>query len=72
MFLALLAAAGIFHPVTAGIAGASYLVGKILYFTGYSTGKPDMRNIGALPTYGGLFTLLGITIKVAVDLVKSI
>jgi glutathione S-transferase len=71
IFLALLATAGVFHPLTAGIAGFSYLLGRILYFTGYSTGKPDGRYIGALPTYGGLFTLLGVVIKVGIDFVRA-
>lgn len=62
VFLALLLAAGLKHPVTAAVSGAIYLVGSVLYFRGYSTGNPDKRMWGAVK-YPGLFTLLGICLK---------
>lgn len=63
-FLALLIAAGLKHPITASVAGLTYVAGKILYMQGYATGNPDKRMNGGI-SYLGLFTLLGITFKMA-------
>ncbi|GLI64262.1 hypothetical protein VaNZ11_007464 [Volvox africanus] len=62
IFLALLVTAGLKHPITAAAAGVVYLVGRVLYMKGYSTGVPDKRLRGSL-MYVGLFTLIGIACK---------
>lgn len=41
-------------------AGTSYIVGRMLYFSGYSTGNPDKRLRGA-PVYGAGFLALLVT-----------
>ncbi|GIL45327.1 hypothetical protein Vafri_2591, partial [Volvox africanus] len=62
MFLALLFTAGLKHPITAAAAGVIYLVGRVMYMQGYSTGVPDKRMRGSIG-YVGLFTLIGIACK---------
>ncbi|EFJ49502.1 hypothetical protein VOLCADRAFT_89757 [Volvox carteri f. nagariensis] len=62
IFLALLVTAGLKHPITAAAAGVIYLVGRVMYMQGYSTGDPDKRMRGSL-LYAGLFTLIGIVCK---------
>ncbi|GBF93639.1 microsomal glutathione S-transferase [Raphidocelis subcapitata] len=65
-FLGLLAITGLKHPVTASGLGCLYLVGRVCYFNGYSTGDPDKRvNAGTLAGYIGLFGLVGTAIKIA-------
>lgn len=65
IFLALLISAGLKHPITAALAGAVYLLGRVLYMEGYATGKPDARLRGGVG-YVGIFTLVGIVAKWAV------
>lgn len=67
-FLALLLTAGMLYPATASLAGISYLLGRIVYMQGYSTGEPDKRMWGALPMYAGLLTLIGSSVVFAYNL----
>ncbi|KAG2484460.1 hypothetical protein HYH03_016696 [Edaphochlamys debaryana] len=68
IFLALLISAGLKHPITAAVAGLTYLAGKVLYFKGYSSGDPAKRNSGGgAIAYIGLFTLVGVVGKWAVQ-----
>lgn len=69
-FLAMLALGGAKYPITAAVGGTVYLLGRIAYFQGYSTGKPDARMRGAF-NYIGSLTLLGSVIKFAYDLLAS-
>ncbi|KIY95910.1 glutathione S-transferase [Monoraphidium neglectum] len=65
-FLGLLTIAGLKHPLTASAFGAAYLLGRIAYFEGYSSGDPTKRvNVGTLIGYIGLFGLAGTCIKIA-------
>ncbi|PSC71425.1 Microsomal glutathione S-transferase 3 [Micractinium conductrix] len=68
-FFALLLTAGLRYPVSAAIAGAVYLVGKIVYFNGYSTGDPAARQRGAF-SYFGYFGLLGMVVRWSIELLK--
>jgi len=43
MFLAMLLVSGTAFPLTASIAAASYLLGRVVYMEAYSTGNPDAR-----------------------------
>ena len=43
IFLSLLLTAGLRFPVTAAIAGASYLIGRVIYMESYATGDPAAR-----------------------------
>ncbi|KAI8467078.1 MAG: hypothetical protein J3K34DRAFT_45162, partial [Monoraphidium minutum] len=66
-FLGLLTIAGIKHPVAASAFGACYLVGRVAYMEGYSTGNPEKRmNAGTAVGYVGLFGLVGTCITIAV------
>jgi len=71
-YLGLLTLAGLKFPITAAAFGASYLVGRIGYFEGYSSGNPDKR-INPLTTlnYVGLLGLMGTCIAAAVKLLTS-
>lgn len=42
-FLVLLLLGGLQYPVVAAVLGAVYNVGRVQYFTGYSTGQPAAR-----------------------------
>ena len=64
MFLMLLAIGSKTSPLYAGIAGVLYLIGRVDYAIGYSTGDAKKRNspISALQ-YVGLLTLLVLSFK---------
>jgi glutathione S-transferase len=51
-FLALLVVAGLKYPIAAALAGAIYLVGRIVYFAGYSCGDPQKRLRGSFMYLG--------------------
>ena len=65
-FFFLLTMGGLSHPQLAGAAGWVWVAGRIVYALGYSTGDPKKRVRGAFG-YLGLFTLLGCTIKTAIQ-----
>ncbi|KAG2178990.1 hypothetical protein INT43_001839 [Umbelopsis isabellina] len=57
MFLTLLFTGGISAPVVSAAAGVVWILGKIVYAQGYSTGVPSKRQRGSFG-YLGLLTLL--------------
>ncbi|CAI5518091.1 unnamed protein product [Closterium sp. Naga37s-1] len=61
-FLAFLLASGVAYPWTSTVLGVIFLLGRIVYFLGYSTGRPEARNYGAFWTIG----LLGLMISTIV------
>jgi len=65
MFLMLLIFGGLQHPCRAAIAGALWLVARVVYAHGYYTGNPKMRTPGALSSLICLIFLLGTTISLA-------
>eukprot|EP01024_Parvocaulis_polyphysoides_P011512 TRINITY_DN14039_c0_g1_i1.p1 TRINITY_DN14039_c0_g1~~TRINITY_DN14039_c0_g1_i1.p1 ORF type:complete len:151 (+),score=7.86 TRINITY_DN14039_c0_g1_i1:74-526(+) len=69
-FYTMLILSGVKYPIFSAICGAVYVVGRILYFQGYSTGDPSGRYRGAMNTVG-LLSLLGSTIKIGIDLIRS-
>lgn len=70
IFLALLLASGVKHPITSAVLGAIYLLGRIVYFASYSSGKPEARTRGSF-MYIGLLGLLITTVKFAVNLLAE-
>jgi hypothetical protein len=46
------------YPVTAASVGVVYLIGRIIYFTGYSSGAPKNRTMGAAVAGLALLTLV--------------
>jgi glutathione S-transferase len=72
IFLSLLTLSGLQYPITAAALGGAYLVGRIGYAEGYSTGEPQKRiNYVTALTYVGMLGLVGTTIKFAVDLLSK-
>ena len=57
-FLALLLLAGVRTPMPAAFAGAVWIVGRVIYFIGYSTGDPKKRMRGAFHNFGFLALLI--------------
>jgi len=67
-FLGLLAAAGIKYPATSAGLGAAYLLGRVFYFRGYSSGNPEKRvNYGTSLMYVGVLGLAITAAKAAVE-----
>ncbi|XP_067122427.1 glutathione S-transferase 3, mitochondrial-like [Centruroides vittatus] len=56
-FIVLLLLGGFPYPVLGAIAGFVYLVGRIVYAIGYSTGNPSSRFWGSFQYLGLLFLL---------------
>nr|QPM92676.1 microsomal Glutathione S-transferase [Procambarus clarkii] len=69
-FLLMLGLGSIKYPLISSIGGAVWLAGRIAYFEGYSTGKPENRRLGAFG-YIGLFTMMGCAIKGIYDIIRA-
>ncbi|KAF8794031.1 microsomal glutathione S-transferase 3-like [Argiope bruennichi] len=70
-FLALLFCGGLAHPFYCAIAGLIYLLGRLVYSIGYSSGDPQKRLFG-LFMYLGLIYLLYSTLELALRLMRWI
>jgi len=70
-FLVLLFVAGLECPSCSAIAGLVWILGRIAYALGYSTGDPAKRMRGAFG-YFGLFFLLGTSIYSAIKIIGLI
>ena len=66
LFFFLLTMAGFSYPRLSALAGWVWIVGRVLYAIGYSTGEPEKRMKGAVG-YIGLLTLLVCSIITAVQ-----
>jgi len=53
-FLAVFAPSAFKYPIAAAVCALIYNAGKIVYFQGYSTGKPANRNRGSFSYFGVL------------------
>lgn len=72
VFLALLILSGLCYPATAAALGASFLLGRVFYIKGYSTGDPARRiNPGTMLYVVGLLGLQITCLKGAYDLITS-
>jgi glutathione S-transferase len=69
-FLLMLGLGSIKYPLISSIGGAIYLLGRIAYFEGYSTGQPEKRQYGAFG-YIGFFAMMGCAIKTIYDLIRA-
>eukprot|EP00892_Ulva_mutabilis_P005413 jgi/Ulvmu1/3243/UM150_0016.1 len=63
IILVLLVCAGLKHPLVAAVGGVVALVGRVVYFTGYSTGVPKNRMRGLQITILGVLTLQMVIFK---------
>ncbi|KAL4426527.1 hypothetical protein ABPG77_008385 [Micractinium sp. CCAP 211/92] len=64
---ALLLTAGVRFPISAAVAGAVALLGRIVYFNGYSTGDPKNRQRGGF-LHLGVIALMGMVARWSVEL----
>jgi glutathione S-transferase len=62
---------GLKFPITCAVAGAIYLVGRIVYQQQYATGVPNNRNRAAALIYFPLFTMVGCCIRLAIGLING-
>ncbi|KAG0244373.1 hypothetical protein B0O80DRAFT_275423 [Mortierella sp. GBAus27b] len=69
-YLLVLMFAGLKYPIPAAALGGVWILGRVLYFIGYTTGDPTKRHYGAFGHIGEL-GLLGVSIKVAIDIITS-
>ncbi|CAF1126927.1 unnamed protein product [Rotaria sordida] len=69
-FLLMLSLGSIRYPVISSIGGVIWLIGRIIFFQGYSTGQPEKRRYGSFG-YFGLFTMMGCAIKSIYDLIRA-
>ena len=68
-FYPTLLVSGLRHPMGAAAAGAIFVVGRIMYATGYYTGEAKNRIPGAMTSMlGGMLPLLGMTVSFAAGL----
>ncbi|CAJ0758792.1 5452_t:CDS:2, partial [Entrophospora sp. SA101] len=58
---------GLKHPIISAVAGGVWIIGRIAYAVGYSTGEPDKRHRGGFGYFGSL-ALVGTTISSAYSL----
>ncbi|GJJ69095.1 hypothetical protein EMPS_01441 [Entomortierella parvispora] len=69
-YLVTLMFAGLQYPIPSAVLGGIWILGRIFYYRGYSTGNPEDRSKGAFGRIGDL-GLLGLTGKMAFDLITS-
>ncbi|KAF8567254.1 hypothetical protein P879_01989 [Paragonimus westermani] len=59
LFMMFLFVGGLRYPRTFAACGSIFLIGRILYFKGYSTGDPKKRKMGMVSIIGLLPMVLG-------------
>jgi len=69
-FFFLLAAAGFSYPRFAAAAGMTWVVGRIMYGLGYSSGDPKGRIPGAALSMLSLVVLVGCSVATAMQTIK--
>lgn len=72
IFLASLVMSGLQYPVTAASVGLVYLIGRIIYFNGYSTGLPNNRFKGFIVVAPALTILGGMCCRMAFSTILAI
>lgn len=69
-FLVMLGLGSIKYPLISSIGGGIWLLGRVVYFQGYSTGQPEKRAYGGF-AYAGLFMMLGCALKFTYELITA-
>ncbi|KAG0339266.1 Microsomal glutathione S-transferase 3 [Podila humilis] len=69
-FMSTLLIAGLRYPIAAPVLGMVWIVGRIFYSMGYTSGDPNKRVLGAFGHIGDL-GLIGLTGKMAYDMIMS-
>lgn len=62
---------GLVYPVTSACMGGIWVVGRIVYGYGYTSGGPDGRMAGALLSHLGDFPLVILSLKIAYDMITK-
>ena len=70
VFNTLLLVGGLHYPEISAGAGVVFLLGRIVYAQGYSTGDPAKRTRGAF-AYLGVLALLGTSATTIYNLIKN-
>ncbi|KAL5721928.1 glutathione transferase [Ranunculus cassubicifolius] len=70
MFLFALGVGGLPHPLIAAPIGLLYVIGRAVYFVGYSTGEPKNRLYGGSLSLVCLLGLIACSISLAVHVFK--
>ncbi|XP_065192962.1 glutathione S-transferase 3, mitochondrial-like [Sycon ciliatum] len=63
--------AGVYHPIIASVFNVIYLLGRLIYAQGYSTGDPEKRGRGSF-MYIGYLGNVGLTIYTALCLLRVV
>ena len=71
IFLFLLSTSGLRYPTAAGVLGFGYLLGRLVYFVGYSSGKPKGRMTGVYLQSLCILGLLGLAVSFCIMLTKG-
>nr|ABC61054.1 microsomal glutathione transferase [Clonorchis sinensis] len=71
-FLMTLFIGGLRYPRSFAVCGVVYLLGRILYFRGYSTGDPEKRKLGGVSLLGLFPMFLGLVAFGAQHLMASL
>jgi len=66
-FLLMLGLGSMQYPLVSSIGGAIWLLGRLAYFHGYSSGQPEKRQYGAFG-YVGMFVMMGCAVKTIYNL----
>ncbi|CAF0795720.1 unnamed protein product [Rotaria sordida] len=69
-FLLMLGLGSVEYPLVSSIGGVIWLLGRLVYFHGYSSGQPEKREYGAFG-YIGLFTMMGCSIRTIYNLLRA-
>ncbi|KAF5177401.1 Microsomal glutathione s-transferase [Thalictrum thalictroides] len=69
IFFLLMGLGGIRHPIIAASIGLAYVLGRMMYFIGYSTGDPSNRHkLGGGVSFAAIFGLVGVGMSFGVHL----
>ena len=62
-------ACGFVYPITSAVCGGLWVLGRIIYGYGYSSGGPSGRHVGGAISHLGDIPLIVISFKIAYDMI---
>ena len=69
-FVSNLLLGGLRHPCLSAIAGAGFIVGRVIYASGYYTGKPENRVPGAKYSFASLGVLFLLAVSTGAGILE--